>query len=259
MLRVTLAPFIHHSVSRPHSLFDALWNLKIRDTITAHRTSDVCLVNFDEGLTLNFTGLVYRKRYWYPGLSGKLKGFFRNTFFGASRASREFKNLSQLNALGLSLVRPLAVGEHRTCRFLNRAFIFTECLPDTKSLSEFLISERFRGYALEERRLFFCALGRWIFGLHHRGFYDGNLFARNILVHQRSRGLRFSKIDSPKGKGGQRPPGRGSPYLKDIKDLDQDLYGLSSRQDRLRAMLSYMGAEGVDKESRGLITRILLR
>lgn len=242
--------------ARPQ-FFDDLWNLRPIAFVAQSATTDVALVRLENNLLSCDSGDAFRKRYRYPTFRRKLKGFFRNTFFGRSRAKGEFENLSRLYQLGLNEVKPLVFGEERFLRFILRAFILTESLPDTRGLDHFLSSPYFITMDSRSRRKFLTALGRWVAMLHARGYRDRDLHARNILVHVKNDGWRFSKIDSPKGSGGGLAPRRGRAYLKDLKDLDGDLQKLISRQGRLRCALAYLGAGDVDGEVRKLLDNIL--
>jgi hypothetical protein len=257
MYRLCFHPDGRFHAKKPAISFEEIWKQDALSTVTAYRTSDVCLIECPLGSLNGKPGTVYRKRYWYPALKGKLNGFFRNTFFGRSRAAVEFKNMNRLHAMGHSKVLPLAFGEERRLRLLCRAFILTEHVAETRSLDGCLKEETFIHAPNEERKVFLCALGRWVGRLHSIGYRDRDLFTRNILVHGTHCECSFSKIDSPKGSGGRLPPGHGSPYLKDLQDLDEDFRGELSRPDRLRCLLAYLGSGNLDEEVRGMAKRIL--
>jgi hypothetical protein len=185
-----------------------------------------------------------------------MKGFFRNTFFGASRARAEFANLKKLHTLGLSKVQPLGFGEDRSLRLLSRAFILTEHLEGTFTLRRWLQSETYRSLSRSKRVLFLTSMARWISSMHLRGYRDRDLYVRNVLVHEEDAGWRFSKIDSPKGSGGRSGPDRKAIFLTDLQDLDQGLRDLLNRTDRLRCLKAYVGAGRVDSEVRALSQRL---
>lgn len=222
------------------SEFHDLWNLSPVKTISSHRTSDVTLVALPCMQDPTETRLAYRKRYWYPGLSKKLRGFFRNTFIQQSRAKSEFENLRFLCDHGLSEIKPIGYGEDRCFRFLNRALIFTECLSNTFTFEIFLSAGTYGELTFPERKAVLIALGEWIGAFHRRGYHDHGLFARNIIIHRMKKGWSYSKIDSPKGCIGRRESNEGKPYLKDIKDLDSDLSQYLSRAERVRAFKAYL-------------------
>jgi hypothetical protein len=239
--------------------FESIWEMKPKRSVTRHQTSDVSLMEISCSDSTAEKLFFFRKRYWYPGFKKKIRGFFRNTFFGSSRAAQEFKNLVHLTQSGISEVKPIAYGEHRLLRFLARAFILTEYRPNTCSLDQWFLSDAFQKSSFAHRRRFASALGRWLSRLHGRGYRDRDLYARNILMHSIRGEWRFSKIDSPKGSRSGKPPGKGSPYLKDLKDLDYDLRHFLSRTERLRCLLAYSGASEVDHEVRRLIAGVLTR
>jgi len=211
------------------------------------------------------SGRAVLKRYWYPSLSDRLKGFFRNTFFGMCRAAREFRSLSRLCHIGCARVRPIAAGEDRRARLLKRAFILTEYVPGTRSLEEILRSQTIRTWPHARRRRLAAHLGAWIRTMHDRGFRDRDLFARNILVHQSTSmdspngGFGLSKIDSSAATGGRAQPGTGRPFLRDLIDLDRDVNSSASQPDRLRFVLAYLAAFSLDSEVRTLVGHIRQR
>jgi hypothetical protein len=244
----------HPSIDVHAFSFEAVWNHEEEEVITRSRTSDVCLIHW---IVNNESTSFYRKRYWYPKWKDQRKGFFRNTFFGRSRARAEFHNLSKLSGAGLSKVKPVLLGEDRRLRLLRRSFIVTECIARTDSLTDYLNSKAFMELSMEQRRLFLAALGRWASRLHNRGYKDRDFFARNILVHPADHEWCFSKIDSSASTWGGDEPVTSSPYIQDLKDLDGDLKGLLSRADRLRALLAYLGAGDPDPTVRQVANRIL--
>ncbi len=234
--------------------FEQFWNLPPDRSVTRRRTSDVCRVTLPGS---NVTA--YLKRYWYPSLYDRSKGFFRNTFFGMSRAAREYRSLSRLCAARCSRVLPIAYGEERTLRLLKRAFIITEELPGSITLKDLCRSTSFNAWPFRQRRRFFAALGNWVRTFHDRGFRDRDLFSRNILVHEKGENFAFSKIDSPAGSGGGSPPGSGCVFPRDIIDLDADAAPLVNEPDRLRFLLAYLAEPGVNNAVRFFLTRIITK
>jgi len=236
--------------------FDQIWNLPVKEQVTKHRTSDVAIVRIQQGDQGEIIE-AYRKRYWYPGFKKKVKGFFRNTCFKKSRAKVEYKNLILLKRLSLSQITPFAFGEERCFRFLNRAVIITERIPGAISIDEFVSSGQFNNLPFQEKKIFLCGLGRWVAALHLRGYRDRGLYTRNIIVCRYEEGWRFSKIDSPKGYGGNKAPGTGAPYLIDLKDIYSDLRLKLNRTDRLRCFQSYLGKAKLDQAAKTVINEIV--
>lgn len=238
-------------LSRNPDLFARIWDHGIDESLSRQRSSDVAF--------LRLTGPdgekvpVCRKRYWYPSLRDRFKGFLRNTFFGMSRARREFRSLSTLYDIGCSVIRPVACGEERTLRLLGRAFIVTEVMPGTRTLEMVL---RSTPHSIADRRILAARLGCWVRSFHDRGFRDRDLLSRNILVHETRTGIAFSKIDSGKARGGNLPPGSGKACLRDLADLARDTAPHVSRQDMLRSLLAYLAAHRIDGQVRWYIERI---
>jgi hypothetical protein len=261
MKTITLNPIFERPFEGRFDLgFNDLWNLVSEETVSSQRTSSVTIVRLPDCLSEDEDGRTRRgflKKYWYPTFASRLKGFFRNTFFGMSRAAREFGCLSRLNDLGCSIVRPLAVGEHRTLRLLQRAFILTEEIPGTLSLEQFLRSAAFNALPLAGRRELAARLGCWVRALHDRGFRDRDLHPRNVLVHAGGGAAAFSKIDSGAASGGRTPPGSGRIFERDLVDLHSGVRALTSRQDRLRFLLAYLAAPRVDAEVRFTLARLV--
>jgi len=265
MLRTVInQEFQHIFEDRSAENFESIWNLESVRIFSTQRTSDVHVVRFPA--RTHGAGRAVLKRYWYPSLSDRLKGFFRNTFFGMCRAAREFRSLSRLGQVNCSLVRPIAAGEDRTVRLLKRAFILTEHIPGTRSLEEILRSPAFTTWPHAQRRRLAAHLGAWVRAIHDRGFHDRDLFGRNILVHRsldRSEPVRaqrcgfvLSKIDSSAATGGRAQPGTGRPFLRDLIDLDRDVGSSASEQDLLRFLLAYLAAFGLNSEVRTLVGHI---
>ena len=265
MLKTVFNPEFAHLFERSSTCnFESIWNSEPIQIFTAQRTSDVRIVQIPGAAEHDHRAVL--KRYWYPRLSDRLKGFFRNTFFGMCRAAREFRSLTRLGSVGCSLVRPIAIGEARTLRLLERSFILTEYLPGTKTLEDVLLSRSFRTWPFARRRKLAADLGCWVRAIHDRRFHDRDFFARNILVHRspprtgRSRTetsrFLFSKIDSSAATGGKAQPGAGRPFLRDLIDLDRDVGMGASRTDRLRFLLAYMATFRMNAEVRVLAAHI---
>ncbi len=261
MFFVSVSPELAIPLEDSHSeRFDRFWNLDVLSPVTEQRTSSVSLVALPESTCFGTSSpeTAYLKRYWFPSLRDRLKGFFRNTFFRSSRAFREYSSLLILNSNGLSRVRPIAYGEERTFRLLRRAFIVTENIPGTTTLKELLLSSGLDALPLAQRRILAARLGAWTRSIHDIGFEDRGFLPRNILLHRDGDKLAFSKIDSPKARGGGKAPGTGRKSAVDLIDLERECTSRVSRQDKLRFVLAYLASPRVDSEVRALLSRLRL-
>ena len=216
--------------------FESVWSLA-GERVTRSRTSDV--VRLAAG-TL-FTCPTYLKRYWYPRRRDRLKASLRNTFLGRSRAAREWFNLSRLNALGLSPLRPLAMGEHRHLRLLQRAFIVTEELPGSISVHAAIGSSHGA-----ERAALLVDLMAWIATLHRNGFSHGGLYLRNIVM---APGPLFAALDPPKGRWFRRSIHASQRSARDLTAVTTDLRQAVTNAECALALEAYL--DGVAPSRRG--------
>lgn len=144
---------------------------------------------------------IYVKRYRYRGLAARLKGLFRGTLFGKSRARFEFEFLAEMRRRGIPAVRPIAFGEKRSAGLLKACFLITEGQTDAPSLDS--LAPGPMGSILHDRldraRLI-EALARVLGNMHRAGVKHGGLFWRNILVTRAADGAwRFHLIDPDRG------------------------------------------------------------
>ncbi|MCH9001936.1 MAG: hypothetical protein IIC02_05120 [Planctomycetes bacterium] len=77
---------------------------------------------------------IYIKRYRYRGVMARLKGMFRGTLLGKSRARFEYDVLAEMRRRGVPAVRPIAYGEKRSRGFLKACFLITEGVTGATSL-----------------------------------------------------------------------------------------------------------------------------
>jgi tRNA A-37 threonylcarbamoyl transferase component Bud32 len=166
-----------------------------------------------------------------------LRGFFRNTFFGISRAKREWINLHRLQRLGVPVPEPIAILESRRFRALRAGALATVWLDGSETLDRLLL----RATPFETRRLAGEA-ARLAASMHSGGYTDGDLHPRNLLVKSGdaagSMPSSMLKIDSPAGRM-SRATGR---RRHDLACLEIGGRRFMSRTERLRAWRSYVDA-----------------
>ena len=136
---------------------------------------------------------VFCKTYDYPGLRDTLRGVARTTCLAAGRARREAAALRWLAAAELPGPRALGVAELRRAGWLRRSLLVTAAWPGAAA------SEIWSGLDAAAREELAAALSDFAAHLHARGFVDGNLDPRNLLVRRTIDGrLEIAKIDSPR-------------------------------------------------------------
>jgi tRNA A-37 threonylcarbamoyl transferase component Bud32 len=185
-----------------------------RSRTTATRTFEA------EGATF------YLKIYLYPEEGDRLRGFFRGTFFGRSKARAEWENLGILADLGVDVPSRVAWGEDRRRGFLHGCFLVTQAVERAQRLDSCLADAKALPVVED--------LGRLVRRMHDAGYSDGSLALRNFLY--RREGAVFFKIDCPKGRRGSRL-GAGAR----IQDLGVLIAGLNLT----------VGQEGLDAFFRG--------
>jgi len=180
---------------------------------------------------------VFLKIYTYERVRQVLRGLFRNTFFGRSRAMREWVNLHRLQRLGIAVPQPIAVIESRRLRFLRACALATIWEDGTDTLDRVLV----RAPPSEARQLALTT-ARLVAAMHSGGYTDGDLHPRNLLVkREETTGPiphRILKIDSPAGRRSRKRGRR----MHDLACLELGGRRFLSRSDRLRAWRCYAEA-----------------
>jgi hypothetical protein len=202
--------------------------------------------------------IVFVKKYWVNRFSQLWSGMFRGTFFGRSKARREFENLELLRSWGLDAPEPLAYGEERHSRWLVRSFLITSGVPNPLPLDVF-IRDRLplcnRADAAKVRRELVDSLAKATRRLHEHRFVHHDYFWRNIILSNANLD-RFWLIDAHKGRRWSRFRQRPSRAC-DLATLDAPAPRFFSRSDRLRFFLAYLGQKRLDGPARTLLHAVL--
>ncbi|MEI6085486.1 MAG: lipopolysaccharide kinase InaA family protein [Verrucomicrobiota bacterium] len=174
---------------------------------------------------------VFIKKYWSNSFGQLWSGALRGTFFGKSKARREYENLHRLREWGFDAPAPVAYGEERRAGWMVRSCLISEAIPNAVSLDEY----RQLPYELADivRRL------------HARGFVHHDLYWRNIILS----GNRFFLLDAHKGGPGD--------IAQDLATLDAAAPFFFRRTERLRFFLRYRQHESLTTEDKQLIARLL--
>ncbi|MCH8251536.1 MAG: SCP2 sterol-binding domain-containing protein [Planctomycetes bacterium] len=172
---------------------------------------------------------VFVKRYRYRSLAARLKGVFRGTFFGTSRARFEYEFLTEMRNRGVAAVRPIAFGEKRRAGLLTACVLITEGVADAESLDAYARraadgrTETSDTGACSKRRRragFIDALARSISQLHEAGVMHGGLFWRNILVSESgAQEWRFHFLDPDRRGSLRAAPLPRRAVVSDLADL----------------------------------------
>ena len=184
---------------------------------------------------------IYIKRYRYRGAMARLKGMFRGTLLGKSRARFEYDVLAAMRRRGVPAVRPIAYGEQRSRGFLKACFLITEGLTSATSLD--VLSARAMPGSLHdphERRRFVEMLARDLRNMHRAGVKHGGLFWRNILATRDADGAwHFHLIDPDRrGRCGEGAVRRGD-VVSDLADLVSSGIHGGRRADLVRFLRAY--------------------
>lgn len=171
----------------------SLTDRSLGEGVAEHRTSWVrrCSIGSIE---------VFAKTYDYPTAADRRRGAFRNTFLAPSRAGREARALQWLATLGFPAPEPLLLAEWRRWGWLRRALLVTSAWPGEP------LTRLAPGLDAGDKQRLGRAVGDFVRALHHAGFRDGNLDARNLLARRRADGFELTVIDSPRYR--LVPPGR---------------------------------------------------
>lgn len=173
---------------------DGLMNFKPAGVAALSDSSDTFRVDCDESASPDAPRQIFIKRYRYRDWGARLKGFFRGTFFGKSRARLEYEMLTEMRRRGVPSVAPITYIEDRRGGFLRSAALITEGQPNAEPLPEYFSSHR-GGWDASRGREFSEALADAMVKLHEAGVQHGGLFWRNILVTESDRGWTFTLLD----------------------------------------------------------------
>lgn len=204
---------------------------------------------------------VFIKKYWVNRASQLWKGMFRGTFFGLSKARREFENLKRLRGWQLDAPTPVAYGEERAAGWLTRSFLISEAVPQVVPLHVFIRERTAASGALALssgcwRRELIRNLAEYTRLMHERRFVHHDYFWRNILLSGADLG-HFFLIDSHKGRSWY-PGEEKRARAKDLATLDAPAPAFFRRTERLRFFLCYLGRARLDAPAKSLL-RLTLR
>jgi tRNA A-37 threonylcarbamoyl transferase component Bud32 len=197
---------------------------------------------------------IFIKKYWVTKPSQLWKGMFRGTFFGISKARREFENLARLRAWGLDAPEPVAYGEERLARWLMRSYLISLGIPQPVPLQVFIGSHLAALPAREAhelRRELIDRLADYTRRLHEHRFVHRDFFWRNILISGID--LRhYYLIDAHDGRlwlPGESDRARA----KDLATLDAPAPHYFRRSERLRFFQRYLGQPKLRPQDKELL------
>ena len=162
---------------------DSLMSYHPSQVAAVSGSSETFEVTIDSAIAQTAPRRIFVKRYRYRSWAGLVRGCFRGTFMGKSRARLEFEALGEMRRRGVSAVRPIAFAENRRMRVLRDCALITEGEPNAQTLSAYFTRQS-PGWDLQTKRRFISATGRSVARLHKAGVVHGGLFWRNVLVTQ---------------------------------------------------------------------------
>ena len=242
---------------------DAVYQTTAGQAVTLSGSTEV------RRITLGDAGreqVVYLKKYWVNRARQLWSGMLRGTFFGRSKARREFENLGLLRDWGLAAPEPVAYGEDRRAHWLVRSFLISAGIPDPVSLDVF-IRDRLarpdrnhrgpqdRTEATNRRRALIESLADATRQLHKHHFVHHDYFWRNIILSGKQFD-RFWLIDAHKGRVWSTLQDERS-RAADLAALDAPAIPYFSRTERLRFFLRYCNQRRLDGPTRDLLQSTL--
>lgn len=195
------------------------------------------------------------------------QNYYVKTFFGPGnrlqyllgigRYQRELRNLRYFASLGLATPPLAAHGHTLHWGLLQQAVLVTGEVTEASTLKQLMAAGKLYGDGARDARMILDQLADAARALHQRGFYHGDLKARNILVRDDGQGPRLFFFDCPRG---HHPPswrlhGR---ILRDLAHLDHDLErGGVRRVDRLYLYRRYRGIERLGAADKVLAREVI--
>ncbi len=239
-LRTVFSPSIQDSGSARKQLNQFILKYLRKDRslpspVQSSRTTAVFRISLP-----NLPGEISLKIYSYKRVRQVMKGFFRNTFFGSSRAKQEWTNLIRLRSMGIPTPEPVAVLEMRQFRALRVCALATAWVKNAVTLDRLLLTAS----STQVRRIA-LGLARLVARMHRCGYVDGDLHLRNLLVEVDASGEgdsagKILKIDSPAGTMSRSIRGR----VHDLACLEVGGRRFLRRSERYRFWKAYCAALG---------------
>jgi tRNA A-37 threonylcarbamoyl transferase component Bud32 len=230
---------------------EGIYRIGSGTVVTHNGSTEVRRVDVGSG---SETRTIFIKKYWVTKPAQLWNGMFRGTFFGRSKARREFQNLARLRAWGLDAPEPVAYGEERVVRWLVRSYLISLGVPQPVPLHLY-IGSHLAALPPEEarrsRRELIDNLADCTRRLHEHRFVHHDYFWRNILLANHDM-QHFHLIDAHKGRLWH--PGESQrARARDLAALDAPAPSFFRRSERLRFFLRYRGHRRLTVEDRKLL------
>jgi tRNA A-37 threonylcarbamoyl transferase component Bud32 len=203
------------------------------------------------------TRAVFIKKYWANNFRQMWSGALRGTFFGRSKARREYENMSLLRRWGLDAPEPVAYGEERTARWLKRSFLMSAEISNPVPLQVFIRDVLPTLPEAERRRTrleLIEKLADYTRRMHEHRFVHHDYFWRNIILNGTSL-EHFSLIDAHKGRCWS--ANEHANRARDLAALDSAAPEFFRRTERLRFFLRYAGVKTLRGEDKQIIRHAL--
>jgi hypothetical protein len=171
---------------------------------------------------------------------------------GTGRFQRELRNYGYFAELGLATPELVAWGCDTRLGILQRAVLVTREVTGAIDLEKYIASgQLYKNGAADAREI----LGQWADAtrlFHQRGFYHGDLKARNVLVRREAtRTAQLLYFDCPRGYHPPRPMLRHC-IVRELAHIERSLQGRVRRTDLMYMYRRYCGVKCLSAEDKAL-------
>jgi lipopolysaccharide kinase (Kdo/WaaP) family protein len=230
------------------------WNQELQEEVLALAEGEIA-AKHPQTLELAVAAIaggkpLYLKVFHPPAGPAHLKNLFRK-----SKASRFLHQGNALSEAGFRVPVTIAVGELRSWRFLQRAFVLTLAVSGQSLASHMMdyYAGRIPRMSFVEKTAALRSLGELIRKFHDRGFVHGDLVPSNIFISEWRAGKpEFCFMDNDR----TRCYGRWLPqpfWKRNLVQLNRFPLPGISLQDRVRFFLAYRGQSSCQRRDRKLL------
>ena len=199
--------------------------------------------------------LALRQNYYVKVFSGT--GNRLQYLLGIGRYQRELANLHYFASVGLATPTVAAYGHRTLLGVLQQAALVTREVPASTTLKQLFEEAKFYKHGVAGARRILDELAQATHTLHARGFYHGDLKARNILVRHEAGGPKLFFFDCPRG---HHPPRWRLRHciVRELAHLHHDLErGGVRKVDMLYLFKRYRGCDKLGEQDKALALEAL--
>lgn len=199
--------------------------------------------------------LCLRQSYYLKVFSGP--GNRLQYLLGIGRYQRELANLRYFASAGLATPTVAAYGHSTVLGLLQKAALITREVPASTTLKQLFEKGEFYKHGVAGARRILDGLAQAAHTLHARGFYHGDLKARNILVKYEAGVPRLFFFDCPRGHHPPRWRLRRC-IVRELAHLHHDLErGGVRKVDMLYLFKQYRGCDKLAQQDKALALEAL--